>query len=259
MSTLTSLFGGLVLVLLLYTAGAWIKNLPTALRAALASGLPLIGYFVYLAGRWPGLDVIAMHIAVFLVAGLMLYMFTQYRRRSGGRMHWVPRVLIGFFVLLAAINAALLYVSTRGLPPALAQRWLPRGEGVNSGFSGIVTHGQDAAKAVTSELKRAYSAAQLGWRIQIDGLPQHTAQTRQHVTMNVVDRSGLPVGQLDAELRVLRPGAADAHPPIRLLPVTVGVYSNVLELPDSGRWIVEIRLRRDAQLVYAESREVYLP
>ena len=172
MSTLATLIGGLLLIVILYRALSWLPNLPAILRAVLASSFTLLAYFVATIGRWPGLDVVAMHVSIYLVAGLLLYMFSQYRRRRTGRMHWVPKALIGFFVMLAVINTFLLYISTRGLPPSLAQFWLPGGKTVKSGFSGVVPHGQEAAKAVSSELNRSHAAVELGWRIEIEGMPE---------------------------------------------------------------------------------------
>ena len=258
MNTLATLLGGLLLILILYGALGWIASLPPALRAVLASRLSLVAYFVLMVGRWPGLDVVAMHISISLVAGLLLYMFTQYRSRRAGRMHWAPRLLIGFFVLLAIINTFLLYIATRGLPPTLAQYWLPDGAQVNTGFSGVVEHGQDAAKAVSSELSRSYSAAQLGWQIRFDGL-RDTAQAHQLITVKVLDRTGLPVSGLSAEIQLMRLGADHTASKIPLLVKGVGEYSNMLDLPASGRWLVNLQLSQNARVVYRETREVTLP
>ncbi len=257
MSTLATLIGGVVVMLILYGGSGWLAGWSAGWRALLASSLTLVGYFLVIVGRWPGLDVVAMHISVFLVAGLLLYLFSQARRRAG-RMHWVPKMLIGFFVLLAIINTFLLYISTRGLPAQLAQYWLPGRAPVNSGFSGVVEHGQDAAKAVSSELNRAYSAAQLGWRIQIDGL-RETAQVQQRIDVHVVDRTGLPVSGLQAELHLMRPGATEIASNVRLVPKGVGEYSNMLDLPARGRWVVEVRLAQHGRVVYREARELSLP
>ena len=68
MSTFVTLFGGLAAVLLLYALGGAVRGLPPVLRAVLAALIPLTGYFVLMIGRWPGLDVVAIHISVFLAA-----------------------------------------------------------------------------------------------------------------------------------------------------------------------------------------------
>jgi len=123
MNTMTSLLGGLTAVFVLYLAGGAIRNLPPILRALLAGLIPLLAYFVLIVGRWPGLDVVAMHISVFLAAGLVLFAVTQFRRHSVGRMHWVPKLLTAFFLGLVVVNGSLLYIAGKGLPEPLAG-WL---------------------------------------------------------------------------------------------------------------------------------------
>lgn len=255
MTTLATLIGGLLVMVLVYVALGRLR-VPAALRALLASSAALIGYFVMTVGRWPGLDVAAMHISIFVVAGLLLFMLSM-RRRQSSRLHWAPKLLIGFFVLLAVINSFLLYISTRGLPPSLAQAWLPGGGEMHSGFSGVVGHGQDAARAVSSTLKQSHVASELGWRIQIAGL-RETAQASQMVSVKVTDRAGMPIRKLDIVLQLRRPGADRNILTLPLIDKDAGEYSNVLDLPASGRWLAEVVLSRQSQVVYREARELSL-
>jgi len=258
MNTLVTLLGGLLLMLIVYGALGWLPKLPQVLRAVLASSSALIAYFVFMLGHGPGLDVVAIHISIFVVAGLLLYMFTQYRSRRTTRLHWAPKILIGFFVMLAVINTFFLYISTRGLPPAVAHYWLPGNDLIYSGFSGVVEHGQDAANAVSSELKRAHTVGQLGWHIRINGLPQ-TIRSQQIVTVEVLDRSGMPVNNLQAELQLMRPGADHVQSKITLTPKEPGEYSNVLTLPANGRWLVEVEFSQGGRVAHRESVEINLP
>ncbi|MDP2056705.1 MAG: hypothetical protein Q8K35_02970, partial [Thiobacillus sp.] len=124
MNTMITLFGGLAAVLVLYVMGGAIRSLPPILRAVLAGLIPLLAYFVLIVGRWPGLDVVAMHISVFLAAGLVLFAVTQFRQYSVGRMHWAPKLLTAFFLGLVVVNGSLLYIATKGLPDPLARWWL---------------------------------------------------------------------------------------------------------------------------------------
>jgi nitrogen fixation protein FixH len=260
LNTLTTLFGGLAAVLVLYAAGGRVRGLSPVLRAMLAAGIPLLAYFVSIVGRWPGLDVAAIHISVFSAAGLVLYMTSQYRQRSPGRMHWAPKLLIAFFAGLAVINASLLYISTQGLPQALAQRWLGgAGTGrIYSGFSGVVEHGQDAAKAVSSTLSQRHSESQLGWQVRVRGLAQADAMQRL-VQVQVIDRTGLPVTGLAAELWLSHPGAAEAEQKQALTATTAGEHAGLLTLPASGRWLVELRLNQGGQTRYRETLELVQP
>jgi nitrogen fixation protein FixH len=259
MSTLTTLLGGLAAVLILYVLGGALRSLPPILRALLAGLLPLLGYFALIVGRWPGLDVVAMHISVFLAAGLVLHAVTQLRRRGvGRRMHWAPKLLTAFFVGLVVVNGSLLYIATKGLPEPLARWWLgSEGGAVHSGFSGVVEHGEGAAKAVSSELSQAHRESELGWQIELSGLGGDEAA--RAVRVRVKDRTGLPVDRIDAELRLLRPGAAQPTLTLPLSALDPGTYGGVLRLPAGGRWLVELRLLRDNKLLYEQTQELVAP
>ncbi len=257
MNTMTTLFGGLLAVLVLYAIGGRIRNLPPILRAVLAGLIPLLGYFLLIVGRWPGLDVVAMHISVFLAAGLVLHAVTQFRRRSGG-MHWVPKLLIAFFLGLVVVNGSLLYIATKGLPEPLGRWWLGSdGGAVYSGFSGVVEHGQSAAKAVSSELSQAHRESELGWQVEVVGIDGDSSE--RVVEVRVRDRTGLPVDRIEAELRLLRPGAAQPTLTRSLNALDAGVYGGVLGLPASGRWLIEVRLLQDGKLHYSMTQETVAP
>lgn len=257
-NTLMTLSGGLAAVLLLYALGGRIPNLPPLLRALLAGLLPLIGYFLLIIGRWPGLDVAAIHISVFLAAGLVLHAVTQFRYRSGGRMHWVPKLLIVFFLGLVVLNGTLLYIATQGLPEPVARWWLSKDGGpVHSGFSGVVQHGQDAAKGVSAELSQTHRESLVGWQVDVFGLEGEAAE--RLIEVRVRDRTGLPVARVDAQLRLLRPGAAQPTLTLSLDARAAGVYEGVLRLPGGGRWIADLRLLRDGTQHYHSNQEVLAP
>jgi nitrogen fixation protein FixH len=258
MNIFYTLFGGLLLVIVLFGVLGLIKTLPNVMRALLASVAPLFAYVLHIFDSWPGLDVVAIHISLFLGAGLMLYMFSQSRRRARGQLHWGPKLLIGFFVMLAVLNACFLAISTNGLPRIVARWWLPHGDTVNSGFSGVVAHDQQAASAVSAELSRRYSAKQLGWRIEVNGL-DYPAQTQQNIKLKVYDRTGLPLSGLHGELRLSRPGAPEPVARIAFVPTDEGEYHAELDLPEPGRWLVELVLQQDGAVRYRDSQEIVLP
>lgn len=258
MNTMTTLSGGLAAVFVLYVMGGAIRSLPPILRAVLAGLIPLLAYFVLIVGRWPGLDVVAMHISVFLAAGLVLFAVTQFRRRSVGRMHWAPKLLTAFFLGLVVVNGSLLYIATKGLPDPLARWWLgSEGTAVFSGFSGVVTHDQAAAKAVSSELSQAQRELELGWQVEVSGLD--SSEPVRPFQVRVRDRTGLPVDRIEGELRLLRPGAVEAALVLPLAALDAGTYGGVLHLPASGRWLVELRLLRDRDVRYQLTQELVAP
>jgi nitrogen fixation protein FixH len=255
MNTMMTLFGGLAAVLVLYAVSGLFRGMPPLLRAVLAGVIPLVMYFFLIMGNWPGLDVVAIHVSVFFAAALVLLAITQFRRRGAGRLHWAPKVLIGFFVSLVFINATLLYISTQGLPEPIGRWWLgSKGGAVYSGFSGVVPHGEGAAKAVSSELSESHRELMLGWQVEVSGLDS-TGNVRP-VEIRIKDRTGLPVDQVDAELRLQRPGAAAPALTLQLNASGAGAYAGTLALPGAGRWLVDIQLKLDGEVHHHSIQEL---
>ena len=256
-NTVLTLFGGLAAVLVLYAIGGLIRSLPPILRAVLAGGIPLVTYFVLIIGHWPGLDVVAIHISVFFATALVLFALTLFRRR-GGRMHWVPKLLMWFFVGLAVLMGAFLYIANKGLPEPIGRWWLGSKSGpVYSGFSGVVPHNQEAAAAISSELAKAHREAELGWDIDVRGLDDKGLV--RTIRVRVRNQTGLPVDGVEAELRLQRPGATQVELSLPLAELDAGVYGGALRLPANGRWLVELRLSRAHILHYQHTQELVTP
>lgn len=259
MNTINTLFGGLVSVLVLYAIGGAFRGLSPMLRAVLAGLIPLAVYFALIVGRWPGLDVVAIHVSVFLAAALVLFAMTQFRQRTAGRMHWAPKLLTAFFIGLVFLNGTLLYISTKGLPEPIARWWLGSDGGpVYSGFSGVVPHGEGAAKAVSSELKEAHRESQLGWQVDVSGLDNVDSRSIP-LQVRIKDRTGLPVERVDAEVRLMRPGSTTPAQTLPFVSGEAGVYLATLSVPAAGRWLLELRLMRDGGLHFHSIQEFTAP
>lgn len=251
MTTGFTLFGGLAVVLVLF-AVARAMRMPTELAGLVAAAVPLIAYLGLLFGRWPGLDVVSIHIAVFIMAAFVLVVLSRHRAKQP-RMHWVPKALIAFFAVLIVMNAAFLYVSTKGLPPALANLLLPGDESraIYTGFSGTTRHGEDAAKAISSNLSRKHQNEQLGWQVRVEGLRMPSVGTNA-VTVFVDDREGRPLGGLEGEWGLSRPGTRAEV--VLLKAATMGQYEARLNFTSSGLWLAELRIG-----AYRQSWEILVP
>lgn len=251
MTTGLTLFGGLAVVLLLFAA-ARAMRMPSELAGLVAAAVPLFAYIGLLFGNWPGLDVVAIHIAVYLMAAFVLVVLSRYRARQA-RMHWVPKALIGFFLVLIAMNAAFLYISTKGLPPGFVGLLLP-GAGdktIHTGFSGTTRHGEEAAKAIGADLSRQHRNEQLGWRVRVEGL-RMPAVGENAVTVFVDDREGRPLGGLEGEWKIAKPGTPAEKQVVKAL--AQGQYEASLKFATPGLWLVELQIG-----TYRQSWEVLVP
>ena len=89
----------------------------SAKQAAAGVALATVGLYVpYSIVRWPGGDVFAIHLAIYLLASLACGMLLN--TRAGGKsLHWGPAIISGFFVVIAVLGAVFVSVAERGLTP----------------------------------------------------------------------------------------------------------------------------------------------
>lgn len=250
MTTGLTLFGGLAAVLVLFAVLRALRVMPE-MAGLIAAAVPLFAYIAMLFGSWPGLDVVAIHVAVFAIAAFVLVVFSRYRAKHA-RMHWVPKALVVFFLVLIVMNAGFLYVSTQGLPPGLAKILLPgdKGEKLHTGFSGTTRHGEEAAKAIGADLAALHRNEQLGWNVRVEGLRMPKVGSN-FIAVFAEDGEGKSLNGLAGSIEVARPGARGETVSLKPGP---GQYEASIEFPASGLWIVKLELDK-----YQQSWEVQVP
>lgn len=242
-STSYTLFGGLLLVAAVYyiLRAFKVSNYWAAVSAA---GVPIAGYIVYISGRWPGGDQLAMHLASYVAAATGLALIGTRAVGATRRMHWVPRALIAFFVVLFFINAALMSIASHGLSPSVARLFLP-GDGAgktHTAFPGVVAHGQTAAKSVSGELKQRERLAALGWRLRLDGFNGWQAGRAQALTLSIESKAALP-SDLAATIELRRAGERRVEETTRFIATGAGQLTASITAPVEGRWHATVELR----------------
>jgi nitrogen fixation protein FixH len=228
-------------------------------RGVLAGLLPLLGYALWATGNWMGLDVLAIHTAVYLSTATLLTLAAGRRqegRPASARLHWAPKAFIAFFLFVLVVNGVFLYVASQGLPPGLA-RWLLPGaeEGrVHTAFPGVVPHGLDAAKEVGSALSARHRQLRLGWRVDASGLDLLAREGAAVVVVSARDRDESPLADAEVRLTLTRPGAAREELAVPLAAGSPGNYQAWVRAPEGGRWLVRIEVRRGGDVFHAEEQ-----
>lgn len=240
MSMTETLFGGLLAVALIFLMARSLR-LPNFWSGILAAALPFVAYLVYSAGAWPGGDVLAIHLVVFTATAAMLVIFNN-MRQAKSRMHWAPKLIIGFFVLLVVINAALMSIATHGLPDSVAAWVLPPSDGrkVHTGFSGVVPH--DRNKLYEEHQQRVEAQRELGWQIELQGLEQLQATRSATVIASLRNAQGQPLAAQQVALEFWRLANRKDDIVLQLVPSAAGEYRTEIALPASGRWIAVLNV-----------------
>lgn len=252
MNLLITIFGGMLLTVLLY-AGARALRLSNFWAAVLASGLPSFAYLVYAVAFWPGLDVVTLHVIAYPTVAILLFQLYGEKAGTHQNVHWAPKLMVAFFVLITVIFGGFVYIAGQGLPPALARLILPDagGRNIHTGFAGVVAHGEDAAKGIGHHLGMESKLARLGWRLDVAGLDALRPDRPELVQVQVTDASGRGVDKVAVKLALSRPGQADGQT-FALADTGGGRHQISMSLPAGGAWLATLRLESAGEVLVFE-------
>lgn len=256
-----TLFGGALVIIVLYfllrafgVGNYW--------RGVISGVVPVIGYLGLSTANWPGGDVISMHMAVYLATATVLTVVGARQRGEAKRLHWGPKLIIGFFLVLFVIDGTLLVVSGQGVPQAVAKWLLPPAKktshAAHTAFSGVVVHGEEAAKSINQFLASTDKQQKLGWHVSVAGMEEITQGRQTMVAVTVNGADGQPLRGAVAAMALVRPGMAKPEQILDLVEAEPGVYRTQITLPQAGLWLAAIRLQR-ANERYEMQQELDIP
>jgi hypothetical protein len=252
MNLLITIFGGMLLTVLLY-GGARAMKLSNFWAAVLASGLPSFAYMAYAVAVWPGLDVVTLHVIAFPTVAVLLFQLYGDKASLQQGVHWAPKLMIGFFVIITVIFGGFVYIAGQGLPPSLASLILPgvKNKNIHTGFAGVVAHGEDAAKEIGHRLSMENKLARLGWRLDVTGLDGLRPDRQGAVEVLVTGRDGQGVEKVVVNLLLSRPGQASGQS-LDLADQGGGRYLVSTRLPASGAWLATVHLESEGKIIAFE-------
>lgn len=248
MNLLVTIFGGMLLTVLLYALGRGLR-LSNFWSAVGAAGLPTFVYLAYALVTGPGLDTITMHVIAYPTVAVMLYLLYGDKAARGGG-HWAPRLMVAFFIVITVLYGGFVYVAKQGLPPALAALVLPNASAnrVHTGFAGVVAHGEDAAKSIAHHRNMEEKLVRLGWRVEVVGLDSLRPGHANEVRVLIRDAQGAMVSGVGVSLALGRPGRP-AEERLALEAAGDTGYRALAGLPGEGVWLAALTLESQGERV----------
>ena len=248
---LLSLALGVGLILIVNFGLVYLARL-SAKQATAGVALAIIGLYVpYSILRWPGGDVFAIHLAIYLLAALACGMLLN--ARTGGKgLHWGPAAISGFFIRVAVLGAVFVSVAERGLTPWLGRRLLPetaRHHEMTSFFPGVISHDFQKKEALYNDyLQQVERQRERGWQIQKGWLSEPMVNEPTVFRVAVQTREGELVAGATAAGQFLRPSSSQQDVAFNLVEHAPGVYETELKLPLAGNWNLVLRIQKGEDL-----------
>ena len=235
--------------------------------SAVVVALMLFVFIPYSILTWQGADVFAIHLALYIIVPYGLgIVFTQKEAEveSGskakiGRLHWAPLVLVGFFTMVASVQAVLITLAHNGMPQQFIGSILPepenRAERVTSAFPGTVAGMESRKQALAvHRVSELQEQRQKGWQVRQGWVDRPTEGETATLQVEVRDADGEPID--DASIRGLFMWLADERRDqgFEMQAMGEGMYQVEVALPAPGRWDLRFQVQHDGQLLEQQAR-----
>ncbi|HUW51158.1 MAG TPA: FixH family protein [Sulfuricella sp.] len=260
----TTLFGGAALIAVLYFL-LRLTGISNYWRGVISGALPTLTMMFYSLNHWPGADVVALHLALYVATATVLTLTGAPRMKGQPfKFHWIPMGFISFFLVLAVIMAVFVNIAISGVPSSVAQWFLPNAANktVYTAFSGEVPHGEAAAKAVSQYLKKSAQERQLGWRTEVSGLDEIKPNSSSEVLVSVMDKQQNPLD--GATVKLIIKHLADsvdsggAGTTVSLAQFAPGSYRALVNMEQPGQWLAVLQIER-GQDKFETAKEIIIP
>ncbi|MCA1804404.1 MAG: FixH family protein [Xanthomonadaceae bacterium] len=203
---------------------------------------------------WPGGDVLAIYVALFLVCAYVLGIISSHRERrlalagedTARWFHWGPAVIILFFSVVFLVNATMLL-----LPES------DRARQVTMAFPGTVARDFHKKEALYNEyLEQVRAQEARGWQVRQGWLEPPVAGQAKPFQVTVTARDGSPVIGARVWVAFLRPSDQRLDQRVELPEKDSGLYRANVELPSPGLWSTTLTIERgeDVHEVQANTR-----
>ncbi len=233
--------------------------------ASLATAaLMLLLYVPLAATHWAGIDVFAIHFAFFMMIpyglGIIASVREERRQREGVEelekgMHWIPGIIIVFFILLATVDSIIITFATKGIDGDLADIILPKsisgdaGEGVLSKFTGAVSYDlQDEEERFDEYVQQLKVQKARGWKVDGGWVKSPILKQDSVFKLDITDESGKAIPHAEVKMSFLRASEMSVDQHHVLKGDGYGSYSDTVNLPKPGCWQLQILITRGEDL-----------
>jgi nitrogen fixation protein FixH len=243
---------------LIFTSNLLLLRLTTLtpLQAAAGVALAILGICLpWAIVAWPGSDVLAIRLAIYLMTTFVCGIYFNVRRSLNGShhkpWHWGPAAITGFFVVLIIVDSVFILLAARGLSPQLSTQLLPGAPDkgpVSSVFPGVISHDFQEKEALYNVyLQQRRQQIERGWQVRKGWLTKPIQGEPTAFKVAAQTRYGEPLSGAVVTGQFLRPADSRLDKNFLLPEVAPGVYQGEFSLPAPGRWNVVLQLQRDGQ------------
>ncbi len=255
MNILVTLLGGVAVIALVFIVLYNITRMSGKMVATVMAFAVIATYVPISIFVWPGADVFAIHIALYMVSVYILGIITSQRdaRRLAGEsglgFHWAPASIVVFFVMLIIMDSFFVMFATKGMETHIAQWLLPKpksGAKISSAFPGTVSHNfHEKQEQYNAYLKRFEEQKMRNWQVRKGWLGDAVVGKPAIFRVEIKDSHRKPVVAARVEGTFLRPANSKQDIEFELQEIKPGIYQQSITFGFPGNWDMVLRIHKD--------------
>lgn len=252
---LVTLLGGVVTIAAVYILLYNVSNMSGKMVAVVMAFAVIATYVPISIFIWPGADVFAIHIALYLVSVYVLGIITSQRdaRRQAGKegfgFHWAPAAIVTFFVILLIMDSFFIMFATQGMNTNVAKWLLPEpvsGGKISSHFPGTVSHDYHQKQNQYNDyVKRFETQKTLNWTIRKGWLEDVIVNKPAIFRVEIIAKNNNVVSKAKIMGRFLRPADSKRDINFTMQEIEPGIYQQSITLTQPGNWDLILKIRKD--------------
>jgi len=230
---------GILIILIMFMVLLKVVKLEIYASAGILAIVTLLLYGVLAMIAWPGADVFAIHLAVYLMT---VYAVSIIARGLTGKTkwHWGPILIIAFFAVVILTNSLFIFLAQSGLSPQWAERLLPKPaavEEVQSRFPGTVSHDfREKEEQFNDYRQQRVEQQQRGWQVDIGWETPAIVHSPNTLIVVLKDSRGEILEGATITGKMLFPGNMKLDQQFRMSYQADGRYTARLTMPHAGNW-----------------------
>jgi nitrogen fixation protein FixH len=256
----TTLGLGSLLAFFLYFVFFKVIHLGGKISALATAAAMLLAYVPLAVIYWAGIDVFAIHFAFFMMVpyglGIINGVHEERREKEGAAfdkgMHWIPALIIIFFILVAVVDSFIISSATSGLESTLAKVLLPQaksadvGKHISSQFTGAVSNNnQDEEKQFDEYVLQLKEQRQRGWKISGKWEQPPPMMNQPAIfTFTAKNKLGEAITGATVTTDFRRSSDMKQDSLVSFKETGAGIYSASVTLPLAGCWMMKVLLKK---------------
>lgn len=252
---LITLLGGVFLIVAIFILLYSVSNMSGKMVAVVMAFAVTATYVPISIFLWPGADVFAIHIALYLVSVYVLAIVTSQRdaRRQAGKegfgFHWAPAAIVTFFVILIIMDSFFIMFATKGMDTDIAKILLPApqsGGKVSSHFPGTVSHDYHQKYEQYVEYSKRYEAQKSrNWSIRKGWLSEAVVNQPAIFRVEIKTNTNQVVKNAKVSGTFLRPADSKLDTRFSMQEIEPGIYQQSITLTQPGNWDLILKIHKD--------------